>query len=100
MSIKPHLNGAFGSIGFLDLAILFMEEIWHDVQKGTGSILISISSQKLAVSPANNDLVDLWPNLWCKSYKAIPFRYGNFFVFDISFIFPNNACSFVNYVVM
>ena len=39
IAIKPHLKGAFGFNGFLDLEFLFMEEIWHDVQKGSWSIL-------------------------------------------------------------
>ena len=59
MAIKTHLKGAFGFSRFLDLAFLFMEEIWHDVQKGSGSTLSVISSQTLAVSPSNNNLVDL-----------------------------------------
>ena len=71
---------------------MFIEEIWHDVQKGSGSILISISSQTLSLSPSNNDLVDMWPNLWCNSSKAIFCLDGNFSVFDISFISPKNVC--------
>ena len=57
--IKTHLKGAFGLSGILDLDVLFIEEILHDVQKGSVSILSSISSQALAVIPANNYLVDL-----------------------------------------
>ena len=60
------------------------------MQKGSGYILISVSSQTLAVSPANNDLVDMWYNLWCNNYKSIFFLAGNFFVFDISFISTKN----------
>ena len=63
ISIKTHLKGAFGFSGILDLAFLFIEEILHEVQKGSGSIFSSTSSQKLAVSPAINDLIDLCPNL-------------------------------------
>ena len=59
ISIKTQLKGAFGFNRFLDLAFLFMEEIWHVVQKGSGSILGSISSQILVLSPANNDMVYL-----------------------------------------
>ena len=36
ISIKTHLKGAFGLSGILDLAFLFIEEILHDVQKGSG----------------------------------------------------------------
>ena len=39
MSIKTHLKGDFGFSGVLDPAFLFIEEIWHDVQKGSGYIL-------------------------------------------------------------
>ena len=68
---KTHLKGDFDLSEILDLAFLFVEEIWHDVQKWSGSILSYIYSQTLAVSPANNDLVDLWHYLWCNNYKAI-----------------------------
>ena len=61
--IKTHLKGTLGFSGILDLAFLFMEEILHELQKGFGLILSSKSSQTLAVSPANNDLVDLCPNI-------------------------------------
>ena len=57
ISIKTHLKGASGLSGNLDPVIL------HYVQKGSGSIHGSTSSQILAVSPAINDLVDLLPNL-------------------------------------
>ena len=82
--LKTHLNGAFGLSGILDLAFLFIKEIWHDVQKGSGSIISYKSSQTLAVSPANKDLVDMCPNFWCNNSKAIFFLSGNFFFFDIS----------------
>ena len=63
ISIKTHLKGAFGFGGSLDLAFLLIEEILHEVQKGSGSILSYTYSQTLAVSPAINDLVDLCPNI-------------------------------------
>ena len=86
------MKGAIGFNGFLDLAFLFMEEIWHDVQKGYGSIISSVSSQTLAVPPANNYMVDMWPNIWFNNSKAIFFLDGNFFVFDISLNSPKNEC--------
>ena len=89
---KFHLKGAFGFSGILDLAFSFIEEIWYDVQKGSRYIISSISPQTLSVSPAKNDLVDLWPNLWCNNYRAIFFLAGNFFIFDIYFISPRNKC--------
>ena len=94
MSVKTYLKGDFGFSRFLELAFLFMEDIWHDVQKGYESILSSISSQTLALSPANNDMVDLFPNIWCNNSKACSFLDVNIFVFDISFISPKNACLF------
>ena len=63
ISIKTHLKGDFGFSGILDLAFFFIEEICHEVQKGSGYILSSTSPQTLSVSTANNDLVDLCPNL-------------------------------------
>ena len=39
ISIKTHLKGALGFSEFLDLAFLFIEDILHDVQKGSGYIL-------------------------------------------------------------
>ena len=76
MSIKNHLKGSFWLSGILDLAFLFTEEIWHDVQKGSVYTLSSTSPQIFAVSPANNDLVDLCPNIWCSNSKAIFFPDG------------------------
>ena len=76
---KTHLKGAFGLSEILDLAFLSIEEIWHDVQKGSGSIMSSTSSQRLEVSPANNDMVYLCTNLWCSNSKATFFLAGNFF---------------------
>ena len=92
ISIKTYLKGASGFSGILYLAFLFIEEIWHDVQKGSGSILSSISSQTIVVSPAKNDLVDLWPNLWCNNSREIFFWAGNLFVFYIYLIFHKNEC--------
>ena len=60
--------------------------------KGSESIFSSISSQELAVSPANNDLMDMWPNLWCNNSKPILFLDGNFLFFDFFHISPKNAC--------
>ena len=59
ISIKTQLKEAFGFGGVLYLAFLFIEEILHDVEKGFGCTLSSISSQIFAVSLANNDLVDM-----------------------------------------
>ena len=71
---------------------LFIEDILHEVQKVSGSILSSTSSQTLSASPANNDLVDLCLNIWCSNSKAIFFLAGNLFFFDLFLIFPVKAC--------
>ena len=94
ISIKTHLKGVFGFSGSLDLAFLFIEEILHEVQKGSGSILSSTSSQTLAVSPAINDLVDLCPNLLCINSKSICFLFGFLFgfFFELSILFTIKAC--------
>ena len=84
------MKGVFGFSEFLDLAFLFIEEIWHDVQKGSWSILSSIPFQTFAVSTAINDLVDLCPNLWCNNSKATFFLGANLFYFY--FIPPKKAC--------
>ena len=59
ISINTHLKDASGLSEFFDLAFLFIEEIWHYVQKWSGYILRYISSKTLAVFTGNNDLVDL-----------------------------------------
>ena len=63
ISIQTHFKGDFGLNRSLNLAFLFIEEILHEVQKGSGYNLSSASSQTFAVSPAINDMVDLCPNL-------------------------------------
>ena len=90
--VKTHLKGAFGLSGISYLAFFFIEEIWHEVQKGSGSILSSTSSQTFAVSSASNYLVYLCPNLWCSNSKAILFLAGHLFFFDIFLIFPIKSC--------
>ena len=92
ISIKTHLKGAFGFSGILDLAFLFIEDIWHEMQKGSRSILSSTYSHTLVVSPSNNDLVDLCPNIWCNNSKVIFFLAGDLFFFDTSWTFPVKAC--------
>ena len=99
ISIKNHLKGAFGLSVILDPAMLFVEEIWHDVQKVSGYILGSASSQTLAVSPANNGLVDMCPNLWYSNSKAIFFFARNLWSMNFSWYFLEMHVSFVHCVV-
>ena len=82
----------FGFNVFLDPAFLFIEVIWHDVQKGYGFILSSISCRTFAVSPAINDMVNLCPSLWCKNSEATLFLGAISFDLDFSFVFSKNAC--------
>ena len=74
------------------LALLFIEDICHDVKKGSGYILSSTSFQKFSVSPAINDLVDLCPNLWCNNPKATLFLGATFFDLYFSFVLIKNEC--------
>ena len=91
ISIKTHSKGAFGFNEFLDLAFFFIEYIWHDVQKGSVSILSQISSQTFEVSPAINDIVYIRPSLWFNNPKATFFLGYIFFDLEICFISPQNA---------
>ena len=100
--IKTHLKGAFGFSGILDLAFLFIEAIFHEVQKGSGSILSYTYSQTLAVSPAINDWLDLCPNISCKNSEAIFFLAVFFFDFSIfslkkRFFSPQYAVMLLHY---
>ena len=94
--IKTHLKGAFGFNGVFDIAFLFIEDIWNNLQKGSKFILSSIFFQIFAVYPVINDLVDLSSNLWCNNSKTTAiFLIANIsFDFDICYISPNNVCFF------
>ena len=96
ISIKAYLKGAFGFSGFLDLAFLFVEYIWHDVQKGSGYILSSISCQIFSAYPSLNDLLDMCPNLWCNNSTSfyVPLSFLNAFLL----LLPKNHVSSVHYV--
>ena len=92
MSIKTHLTGAFGFNIFLDLAYFFVEDIWHDVKIGSGSISSSIPSQTFTVSTAINYLVDLCPNLWCNNSESTFFLGAIFYDLDFSLVFTKDSC--------
>ena len=87
MSIKTYLKGAFGFSGFLDLAFLFMEEIWHDVEKGSGCLLSSITSQTFGLPPSNNGLVNLSGETILKQFFLDHF-FWHFLYFPPKCIFP------------
>ena len=72
-------------------SLLFIEDVWHDVQKGSGYILGSISCQKFEVPPAINDLVYLCPNIWCNNSKASLFLGDTFFDLAFSFVFTKDV---------
>ena len=96
--IKTHLKGVFGLSGILELAFLFIENIWHYVQKGSGYILSSTSSQKLAVSPSNNDLLDLCPNIYVIILKQFSFLLVISFSLTSPWFFLEMHASFVHCV--
>ena len=89
MYINTHLKGVLIFIGFSDLGFLLIVEIWHTVQKVSGSTLISIFWQRLTVSPYISDLLDLCSNLWWNNSRE------NFFLrifdFNFSLVFTKNA---------
>ena len=82
-----HLKGLLGFGGVFDIGFLFIVEIWHDVKKGSGYILNSISCQTFAVSTSSSDFVDLFPNIWLNYYKETFFLGICICDFDFSFIF-------------
>ena len=97
LPIKTHLKVVFGFNGVLDLAFLFIEDIWHYVPKGSGYIPSSISCQNFSVSPSINDLLDRCPNMWCNNSKETFFLGVTFF--HLAFLKPKIHVSSVQYVV-
>ena len=91
MSMDTHLKVVldFGVVFYL--YFLLIVKIWHDVQNGAGSTLISMSCQQFSVSPASINLVDLCPNIWCNNSKKKVFLGICFCDFHFSFIFTKNA---------
>ena len=92
ISMKTQLRCVLEWCGILYIGFLFIVEIWHDVQKGSGYTLNSISCQTFVVYPANNGLVYLCPNLWCNISGEIFFLWVNFCNFDFYSEFTKNAC--------
>ena len=92
MSMNTHFKGVLIFIGVFDIDFLFIVDIWHDVQNGSGSTLSSISFQTFALSPASSDLLDLCPNLWCNNSKETLFLGICFCDFEFSLVFTKNAC--------
>ena len=92
MPMNTHLKFVLYFRGDFDLYFLFIVDIWYIVLKGSGYTLISISFQKCTVSPANSNLVDLCPNLWCNNYKETFFLGISFCDFDFSFVLTKNVC--------
>ena len=92
MSMNTNLQGVLGFRVVFDIYSLFIVDIWNDVQKGSGSIMISMSFQKVSAYPASSDLVDLCTNIWCNHSKETLFLWIFFYDFDCFFIFTKNAC--------
>ena len=92
VSIYTYLKYFLGFRGVFDLDFLLFVEIWHDVQKGSGSTLSSMSFQNLALSPTSSEIVDLCPNIWWNNSEET-FLLGIYFCdFDFSFVFSKHAC--------
>ena len=86
LSMNTYFKGVLGFSGVFDLGFLLIFYIWHDVQKGSGSTLRSISFQTFTVSPSRRFP---FSNILCNNSRSISFL-G--FYFDSSFVFTNNAC--------
>ena len=100
MSMNTHLKGVFDFRGVSDIEFLFIAEIRHDVQNGSGSTLRTMLCQTFAVSTANNDLVDLCPNFWYNNSKETFFLGIWFCGFDFPSFLPKLYIFFVRCVVM
>ena len=101
VSIKTHLKGAFGFSRFLDLDFLFIEEIWHDVQKRSGSILSSIYITKHSQYP---QLTIIWWVCDLIFHVVILKQFSFYMVISFSLTYTwfylEMHVSFVHYVVM
>ena len=98
ISIKTHLKGAFGFNGFLELAFFH----WRYLTWCTKRVWIYPKFNilpKFSVSTSINELVDLFPNIWCNNPKATFFLGAIFFDFEIFFIYPKMHVSAVHYMV-
>ena len=92
ISMNTHLKSVLGFRAVFDLYFLFIVDIWHNVNKGSVSTLMSMSCQNVSVSPTSSELLDLCPNLWCNNSKETLFLGICFCDFDFYFIFTKNAC--------
>ena len=92
MSMNTHLKVVLGFRGLFNIDFLFIVDILHDVQKGSGSTLSSMSFQIFSVSPARIYLVNMCPNLWCNHSKETFFLGICFCSFEFYFVFTKNAC--------
>ena len=92
ITMNTNLKDVLGFIGVFYLGVLLIIEISHDVHKESVYTLGSMYRQKITVSPASNDLVDLCPNLRCNNLRENFFLGICFCDFDFSFVFTKNAC--------
>ena len=92
LSMDTYVKGVLDFRGVFYLAFVFIVEIWHDVQSGSGSTLISMSCQTFAFYPSSSDLVDMCPNLWWHNSKETFFVGTYFCDFKISLDFAKHAC--------
>ena len=98
MSMDNHLKGVLVFSGVFDLCFLLIVEIWHDVQKGSGSTPSSTSCQILEVSLASSDLLELCPNLWCNNPREISIFL--FFIVTFLLFLPKMIVFSVRYAVI
>ena len=100
ISINNHLKGVLDFRGVSDLAFLFIVDIWHDVQNGSGYTLSSMFFQTFAVYTASSDLVYLCPNIGCNNPKETFFLGISFCDFFFSFVSTKMNVFFVSCAVM
>ena len=82
MSMKTYLKGVQGFRGVFNLGFLLIVEIWHYVQKGSGSTLSSMYFQIFSVSSSSSDLLNLCPGLSALEDT----RYIEGYIFHDSFV--------------
>ena len=90
--MNTHLKAILGFRGFFDIDFLFIVEIWHDIQKGSGYTLNEISCQIVVASPSSSYLLYRCHNIWCNSSKETLFLRFFFLIFNFPSCFTINAC--------
>ena len=92
ININTHLKGVLVFSDVLDIGFLLIFRIWHYVQKGSGSILISMYFQTIIISLSSGNVVNPCPNLWCNNSRKSFFLGICFNDFGFSLVFTQNEC--------